>query len=182
MSKIKYQMRIEVLCRFLPEQSDTEQGRFSYAYTVRIQNTGTVAAQLISRHWIITDENGGRVEVKGLGVVGHQPLLQPGENFEYTSGSQIVTPVGTMEGSFFFVAEDGQRFDAPIPMHRPPNTQGDERQNAKRFEIDHPHRTVTPKCSQSYSGHARQSIDSAARAIVGGICIALMLLADCAFS
>jgi ApaG protein len=116
MSTQKYQIKIDVLCRFLPEQSNVDQGRFAYAYTVRIQNTGTVAAQLISRHWIITDENGGRVEVQGLGVVGHQPLLQTGENFEYTSGSQIVTPVGTMEGSYFFVGEDGHRFDAPIPM------------------------------------------------------------------
>ena len=116
MSETKYQIRIDVACRFLPEQSNADQGRFSYAYTVRIQNTGSVASQLISRQWIIKDENGGLVEVKGLGVVGHQPLLQPGENFEYTSGSQIVTPVGTMEGSYFFVAEDGHRFDAPIPV------------------------------------------------------------------
>jgi ApaG protein len=115
MSETKYQIRIDVVCRFLAEQSDLDQGRFAYAYTVHIQNTGTIASQLISRQWIIKDENGGRVEVKGLGVVGHQPLLQPGEHFEYTSGSQIVTPVGTMEGSYFFVAEDGFRFDAPIP-------------------------------------------------------------------
>jgi ApaG protein len=116
MSEAKYQIKIDVVCRFLAEQSDQDQGRFAYAYTVRIQNTGTIASQLISRQWIIKDENGGRVEVKGLGVVGHQPLLQPGEHFEYTSGSQIVTPVGTMEGSYFFVAEDGFRFDAPIPV------------------------------------------------------------------
>ncbi len=116
MSEAKYQIQVEVACRFLPEQSDPEQGRFAHAYTIRIRNTGTVASQLISRHWIIKDENGGRVEVKGLGVVGHQPLIQPGENFEYTSGSQIVTPVGTMEGSYFFVAEDGYRFDAQIPV------------------------------------------------------------------
>lgn len=116
MSEAKYQIQVEVACRFLPEQSNADQGRFAYAYTVRIRNTGTVASQLISRQWIIKDENGGRVEVKGLGVVGHQPLIQPGENFEYTSGSQIVTPVGTMEGSYFFVAEDGYRFDAQIPV------------------------------------------------------------------
>lgn len=116
MSDEKYQMQIDVICRFLPEQSDADQGRFAYAYAVRIRNTGTVASQLISRHWMIKDENGGRVEVKGLGVVGHQPLIQPGENFEYTSGSQIVTPMGTMEGSYFFVAEDGHRFDAQIPV------------------------------------------------------------------
>jgi ApaG protein len=115
MSEAKYQIKIEVASRFLPEQSDGEQGRYAYAYTVRIQNTGSIASQLISRHWIIQDENGGRVEVRGLGVVGHQPLLQPGEQFEYTSGSQIVSAVGSMEGSYFFVAEDGHRFDAPIP-------------------------------------------------------------------
>lgn len=115
MANPKYQVKIDVTCRYLPDQSDPGENRYAYAYTIRIQNNGTIASQLISRHWIIQDENGGRVEVKGLGVVGHQPLLRPGEHFEYTSGSQIVTPVGSMEGSYFFVAEDGHRFDAPIP-------------------------------------------------------------------
>jgi ApaG protein len=115
MSEAKYQIKIEVVSRFLPEQSNAEEGRFSYAYTIRIENTGSMASQLISRHWIIKDENGGQSEVRGLGVIGHQPLLQPGQQFEYTSGSQIVTPVGTMQGSYFFVAEDGHRFEADIP-------------------------------------------------------------------
>ncbi|MFN9943078.1 MAG: Co2+/Mg2+ efflux protein ApaG, partial [bacterium] len=82
--------------------------------TVRITNAGTVAAQLVSRHWFITDGHGQVREVKGLGVVGHQPLLAPGQSFEYTSGSQMPTPAGTMHGSYFCVAEDGERFEAPI--------------------------------------------------------------------
>ena len=80
-----------------------------------ITNAGSVPTQLISRHWLITDGNGKIVEVKGLGVVGHQPLLAPGQSFEYTSGSQLATPAGTMQGSYFCVAEDGERFEAPIP-------------------------------------------------------------------
>ena len=75
-----------------------------------------MTAQLISRHWVISDANGHNEEVKGLGVVGHQPLLKPGESFQYTSGSRLRTPSGTMHGSYFFVAEDGERFEAPIPM------------------------------------------------------------------
>ena len=115
MSTQKYQIKIDVTSRYLPDQSEPGANRFAYAYTIKIQNTGMVATQLISRHWVIKDENGGHVEVKGLGVVGHQPLLRPGEHFEYTSGSQIATAVGSMEGSYFFVAEDGFRFDATIP-------------------------------------------------------------------
>ena len=86
-----------------------------FAYTITITNTGTVAAQLISRHWIITDAENVTQEVRGLGVVGDQPLLQPGESFEYTSGTAIATPVGTMNGSYQMVAEDGTQFDAEIP-------------------------------------------------------------------
>jgi ApaG protein len=111
----RYQIRIEVQSRYLPEQSDPDAGRYGFAYTIRITNTGNVSSQLISRHWLISDDAGRLVEVKGLGVVGHQPLLQPGQSFEYTSGSQIGTPSGSMRGSYFFVAEDGHRFDAPIP-------------------------------------------------------------------
>lgn len=114
MSDKRYQIRIDVQSRFLPEQSNPDAGKYSFAYTVRITNTGTVASQLISRHWLIRDEAGKLIEVKGLGVVGHQPLLAPGQSFEYTSGSQIGTPTGAMRGSYFFVAEDGQRFDAEI--------------------------------------------------------------------
>jgi ApaG protein len=109
-----YQIRIEVQSRFLPEQSDPDTGKFGFAYTVRITNSGSVAAQLISRHWLIRDETGRLIEGKGLGVVGHQPLLHPGETFEYSSGSQIGSPTGAMRGSYFFVAEDGHRFDAEI--------------------------------------------------------------------
>jgi ApaG protein len=109
-----YRFRVDVQSVFLPEQSRPDDGRYAFAYTVRITNTGTVPAQLISRHWIIADESGRAMEVKGLGVVGQQPLLAPGERFEYTSGSQIATPTGTMHGSYFFVAEDGHRFEVPI--------------------------------------------------------------------
>ena len=112
----KYQFSCEVLPHYLPEQSSPEDEVFGFAYTVTITNTGEVAAQLISRHWIISDARGHTEEVKGLGVVGHQPLLKPGESFQYSSGSRLRTPTGTMHGSYFFVAEDGERFEAAIPM------------------------------------------------------------------
>jgi ApaG protein len=111
----RYQFSIQVVSRYLQDQSDPDRELFSFAYTVSITNTGNVAAQLISRHWLIRDGRGSVVEVKGLGVVGHQPLLEPGQRFEYTSGSQIGTPVGSMTGSYFFVAEDGHRFETAIP-------------------------------------------------------------------
>lgn len=114
MSEPRYQFSISVQVRYLPDQSDPSASQFAFAYTVTIVNTGKVAAQLISRHWIIRDEQDEIVEVKGLGVVGQQPFLKSGEKFEYTSGSRIATPIGTMEGSYFFVAEDGHRFDQPI--------------------------------------------------------------------
>ena len=114
MPEKSYQFSISVQTRYLPEQSDPSANQYAFAYTITISNTGNVAAQLISRHWIISDENNEVVEVKGLGVVGQQPLLRPGERFEYTSGSRIATPVGTMRGSYFFVADDGHRFDQPI--------------------------------------------------------------------
>jgi ApaG protein len=110
----KYVVRIACESRYLPEQSNPDQGVYAFAYTVHITNAGDVAAQLISRHWVIEDGNGRTKEVQGLGVVGHQPLLRPGHSFEYTSGSQIETPSGRMHGSYFFVAEDGTRFDAQI--------------------------------------------------------------------
>jgi ApaG protein len=110
-----YEFSVDVQPRYLPEESDPDEGVFAFAYTVTIRNTGRVAAQLISRHWIITDANGRVEEVKGLGVVGHQPLLKPGEGFEYTSWTRLATPRGTMGGSYFCVAEDGERFEAPIP-------------------------------------------------------------------
>lgn len=109
-----YQVQIDVLPQYVAEQSNPLQDVFAFAYTVTVTNTGTTAAQLISRHWIIQDERGHTDEVKGLGVVGQQPLLRPGESFQYTSGCRLRAPSGTMQGSYFFVAEDGHRFDVPI--------------------------------------------------------------------
>ena len=111
----KYEIHVEVSVQYLPDQSDPAAGRHVFAYTIDIRNTGTVAAQLISRHWIISDADALIQEVRGLGVVGQQPLLQPGENFEYTSGCVLATPVGTMKGSYQMVAEDGLNFEVPIP-------------------------------------------------------------------
>ena len=110
----KYQFRVEVEPQYLPEQSAPAQGVFSFAYTITITNVGEVAAQLISRHWLIANAAGEVEEVKGLGVVGHQPLLKPGEAFQYTSGCRLRTPSGSMQGSYFCVAEDGERFDVEI--------------------------------------------------------------------
>ena len=112
----KYQITINVNTAYLAEQSDPTADRYVFAYTISIANTGTVSAQLISRHWIITDAENVIQEVKGLGVVGEQPLLRPGESFEYTSGTAMATPVGTMRGSYQMVAEDGNKFDAEIPV------------------------------------------------------------------
>jgi ApaG protein len=111
----KYDIRVEVLTRYLPEQSDPESDRYVFSYAITITNVGSIAAQLISRHWLITDADGKVQEVRGLGVVGNQPLLKPGEKFEYASGSALETPVGTMKGSYQMVAEDGTQFDAQIP-------------------------------------------------------------------
>lgn len=111
-----YQFLCQVNPQFLPEQSAPQDSVYSFAYTVTVTNTGDIAAQLISRHWIIVDASGHREEVKGLGVVGHQPLLKPGESFQYTSGCRLRTPSGTMHGSYFCVAEDGERFDTAIDM------------------------------------------------------------------
>jgi ApaG protein len=112
----KYQISITVNTTYLAEQSDPSADRYVFAYTITIANSGTVAAQLISRHWIITDAENVTQEVKGLGVVGEQPLLRPGESFEYTSGTAMATPVGTMKGTYQMVAEDGNKFDAEIPV------------------------------------------------------------------
>ena len=105
-------IRITVKSRYLAEQSST--GRWAFAYTVRIENLGPVSAQLRSRHWIITDVNGKREEVRGDGVVGNQPVLRPGEKFEYTSGAVLQTPHGSMQGTYRMVTEDGRQFDAEI--------------------------------------------------------------------
>ena len=111
----KYQFRVEVETRFLPEQSAPAQGIYRFVYTITITNAGEVPAQLISRHWVIGNSAGEIEEVKGLGVVGQQPLLKPGEAFQYTSGCRLRTANGSMEGHYFFVAEDGERFEVQIP-------------------------------------------------------------------
>ena len=110
-----YQIEIDPIAQFIPDQSDPDAPRYVFAYTITIRNTGSQPAQLISRHWLITDGNNEVQEVRGLGVVGKQPLLQPGESFEYTSGSSLTTPIGTMKGTYQMVGEDGTRFDAEIP-------------------------------------------------------------------
>lgn len=110
----RYQIEVAVATHYIAEQSDPAIDRHVFAYTVTLTNTGTVPTQLISRHWIITDAEGEVQEVRGLGVVGHQPLLSPGESFEYTSGCQLATPVGTMKGSYQMTADDGMQFEALI--------------------------------------------------------------------
>ena len=111
----KYEVTVSAQTQYVAEQSDEEKGRFVFAYTITINNSGSVPAQLVSRHWIITDGRNQVQEVRGLGVVGSQPLLKPGESFEYTSGTAIATPVGTRRGTYQMVAEDGTQFDATIP-------------------------------------------------------------------
>jgi len=110
-----YAIDVAAATQYLAEQSDEAASRYVFAYTITLRNTGSVAAQLISRHWIITDAQGLVQEVRGLGVVGAQPLLEPGQSFEYTSGAAIATAVGTMRGAYQMVAADGTRFEAPIP-------------------------------------------------------------------
>ena len=113
---LPYKFQVEVHPQYLPEQSDPDGGLFVFAYKITIKNVGHVAAQLISRTWNVNDSEGMHEKIKGLGVVGHQPLLRPGEQFEYTSGTRLRTPTGTMHGSYFCVAEDGEKFDVDIPM------------------------------------------------------------------
>ena len=110
-----YEFSVSVRPQYLDAHSNPEEHHFVFAYTVTIRNTGERTAQLMSRHWIITDANNEVQEVRGIGVVGKQPLLQPGETFQYTSGSALTTQIGTMKGSYQMVAEDGTRFEAPIP-------------------------------------------------------------------
>jgi len=111
----QHQFSVHVRVRFVAEQSDPTSDLYLFAYTIRVENTGDVTAQLLSRHWIITDGNGKVEEVRGPGVVGEQPRLAPGEAFEYTSGCPLSTPYGTMRGSYQCVAADGAQFDVPIP-------------------------------------------------------------------
>ncbi len=111
----KYEIAVTAIPQYIAEQSDPANDSYVFAYAITIENVGTVPAQLISRHWIITDGSGEVQEVRGLGVVGRQPLLQPGEKFEYTSGCQLDTPVGTMRGSYQMTAVDGKQFEARVP-------------------------------------------------------------------
>jgi len=110
----RYNIGVEVTPSYVEAQSNPEEGQYVFAYTVTIRNLGSVAAQLVSRHWVITDSNGKVQEVEGQGVVGETPHLEPGEAFEYTSGTMIETPVGTMRGSYHMVADDGVEFEAEI--------------------------------------------------------------------
>jgi ApaG protein len=109
-----YNTTVSVVTSYIPEQSDPDNDRFAFAYTITIKNEGTVPAKLLSRHWIITDADGNAQEVRGEGVVGEQPYLRPGEDFEYTSGTLLDTPVGSMQGSYQMLADDGQEFECPI--------------------------------------------------------------------
>ena len=113
---LRYKFQVDVLPQYLSEQSDPDGGLYMFAYTITITNVGNIPAQLISRTWNVNDSNGTHEKIKGLGVVGHQPFLKPGEQFEYTSGTRLRTPTGTMHGSYFCVAEDGEKFDVDIPM------------------------------------------------------------------
>ncbi|WP_417663118.1 Co2+/Mg2+ efflux protein ApaG [Pseudomonas sp.] len=118
MSDSPYQIDVSVATQYLPEQSQVEQNRFAFAYTVTITNNGQLAAKLISRHWLITDGEGRVQEVRGAGVVGEQPLIVPGQTHTYTSGTVMATPVGTMQGSYQMIAEDSTPFDAHIAPFR----------------------------------------------------------------
>lgn len=106
---------IDIATSYLDEQSEPDENRYVFAYTIQIRNTGRVPAQLLGRHWVITDADGTVEEVTGEGVVGEQPWLRPGEAFQYTSGAVLKTGLGTMQGRYDMLADDGTRFDAPIP-------------------------------------------------------------------
>ena len=111
-----HSIQIVALVKHLADQSDEADDRYVFSYTITLTNGGDSTVQLLSRHWIITDANNHVQEVRGHGVVGEQPVLRPGQSFEYTSGTVLATPVGTMSGSYQMVAEDGTKFDAPIPQ------------------------------------------------------------------
>jgi ApaG protein len=111
-----YEVTVVPKAAYVEDQSDPSKNQYVFAYTITVTNTGNVPVQLVSRHWVITDANSKVLEVKGLGVVGQQPLLKPGESFEYTSGTHLETAVGTMRGTYQMVADDGKHFDAPIPL------------------------------------------------------------------
>ncbi|MEN9790185.1 MAG: hypothetical protein RLZZ473_2249 [Pseudomonadota bacterium] len=113
-----FRIHIHIETAYLEAQSEPEEQRFVFSYTITIRNEGTQAAQLVSRHWLITDSNGKTQEVRGKGVVGEQPHLRPGQSFRYSSGAIIETPVGTMQGSYQMRSDEGLTFDAPIPAFR----------------------------------------------------------------
>lgn len=115
MSKKPYDISVSVSSRFLEDQSVPDEQRYVFAYTIRIANQGSVGARLLTRHWIVTDGNGEISEVRGDGVIGEQPWMQPGADYEYTSGAVLKTGIGTMHGSYCMEADDGTRFDAAIP-------------------------------------------------------------------
>ena len=112
----KHEISVVPKAIYVEDQSDPSKNQYVFAYTITIANTGTVPVQLVSRHWLITDANGKVAEVKGQGVLGQQPWIKPGESFEYTSGTNIETAVGTMRGTYHMLAEDGQTFEAAIPV------------------------------------------------------------------
>lgn len=113
-SQQTYECLVTVKTQYLADQSNIDASQYVFSYTIQITNTGKVAAQLISRHWVITDSANKVQEVRGLGVVGDQPLLEPGASYEYISGTMLNTPVGTMHGTYQFTAVDGTQFDVPI--------------------------------------------------------------------
>ncbi|HQX78044.1 MAG TPA: Co2+/Mg2+ efflux protein ApaG [Steroidobacteraceae bacterium] len=115
---MQHRIRVEVETSYLDEQSDPHEHRYVFAYTITIRNDGPTPARLLTRHWVITDANGKVQEVRGDGVVGEQPYLEPGQGFRYSSGAVIETPVGAMQGSYQMVSDDGLAFDAPIPPFR----------------------------------------------------------------
>ena len=115
---MRHKINIEVETNYLDDQSEPREQRYVFAYTITIRNEGDVPAKLLTRHWIITDANGRVQEVRGDGVVGEQPYLKPGQGFRYSSGAVLETPVGTMQGSYQMVADDGAKFDATIPAFR----------------------------------------------------------------
>ncbi|WP_210641479.1 MULTISPECIES: Co2+/Mg2+ efflux protein ApaG [unclassified Pseudomonas] len=118
MSDPRYQVDVSVTTRFLAEQSQPEQNRFAFAYNITVRNNGSLPARLLSRHWVITDGDGHVEEVRGAGVVGQQPLIEAGKSHSYSSGTVMTTKVGTMQGTYQMLAEDGKRFDAIIKPFR----------------------------------------------------------------
>ncbi len=111
---VKPEFSCDVKVQYLPDQSQPPEGPFAFAYTVTIRNSGSVTAQLVARHWVVTNAQGHEEHVRGLAVVGHQPVLKPGEQFEYSSWTRIDTPMGSMRGTFFCMTEDAHPFDAPV--------------------------------------------------------------------